>query len=250
MNSLACPAQAVTALIHFAGKTALDIEGMGKERLTALWKAQAIATPADLYRLTDLQLENVLGLHPQFAGKLLMGIGASKFTTLPRLLVGLGVEGIGQAMSKALAVAFHYDAMAIFHAKAEDFMKVPGWDKTRSRAMERYCAVNYEALMDLLNQGLSWPVHRPMPTEAVLPLDGKTVVVTGRFDGLSRDALITYLQTHGATVASRVGKSTYTVLVGQKPTVTKLTTANALAIPTLSLADFIAQHHLPGVFHD
>lgn len=246
-NAMACPAQSITTLIHFAGKTALDIDGLGKERLKALWEAKVVTTPADLYRLTMSQVRQVLSLQPQYATKLLVAIGASKFTTLPRLLVGLGIPGIGRSMAVEVAKTFHYDAMAIFHGTVQDFLRVPGLDKVRARSLERYCATNYESLMDLLSQGLSWPVHSPMPREEALPLEGKTIVVTGRFDGIDRETLYQYLRSLGAGVATRVSKSTHAVIAGHNSTIIKLTTAKALTIPMQSLEDFIASRQLPSL---
>lgn len=251
-NTLGCPAQAIAALMHFTGSRALDIDGLGANRIATLYRAGQLKAPADIFRLTVPQLEVSLGISKHHAEKLTLSVAASKLTTLPRLLTGLGIEGIGSTTALALSRAFHFDMAEILHAKMDDFLRVPGMDKCRAKAAERYCAVNYEAIMDLISCGLSWPVTTPMPLETTRPLEGKVIVVTGRVvgdrgEGIPRSVVAAYYRNLGAEVTENVTRRVDMVLTGERPSDNKLVAANALRIQVRRVEAYNAEKQLPPI---
>lgn len=244
---LACPAQRRQALIHFAGRRALDIDKLGERIVDQLIAQGLAATPADLYTLHAAQLAQLDRMGEKSAQNLVAAIAASRETTLPRLLFGLGIRDVGEATAAALAA--HFGSLdALRSAKLDDVLRVPDVGPVvAARVIEWFAQPANRALIaGLLRAGLSWPVIEK-PRAGEQPLAGLTFVLTGKFAALSRDEAAQALAALGAKVSGSVSKKTSYVVAGSDAG-SKLDRANALGVPVIdenALAAVIAERKRP-----
>lgn len=231
-GGLFCPAQRKQALLHYAQRRALDIEGLGEKLVDQLVDGELVRSLADLYRLDLPTLAPLERMAEKSAQNLLDALQKSKRTTLPRFLFGLGVRHVGEATAKDLAR--HFGSLdAIMDAGAEQLLQVNDVGPVVADSIHTFFAQphNREVVAALRAHGVTWEEGAPAEHTA-LPLAGKTVVLTGTLPTLSRDAAKDLLEAAGAKVAGSVSKKTHYVVAGAEAG-SKLARAEELGIPVL-----------------
>jgi DNA ligase (NAD+) len=179
-----------------------------------------LSTPSDIFALDAAQLAEMDRMGEKSAANLVAAIEHSKATTLPRLLHGLGITGVGEATAKALAEHFgSLDALA--DASVEQILEVPDVGPVIAASVQAFFADarHRTELKRLRSLGLHWPEGPPAarsPAKA-LPLSGITVVLTGTLPGMSRDEAAERLAALGAKVSSSVSKKTRYLIAGAEP---------------------------------
>jgi DNA ligase (NAD+) len=227
----------VRKLAHFAGKSALDIEGMGKKTVLALMEHQLVAEPADLFELTGDELLKLPGFKDKSADNLIEALDSARRVTLDRLLIGLSIPHVGEETAYLLATSFKTIA-AIRSAPEEALAAVGGIGAIVARAVRTWFddPTNIEALERLLTHITIARVEAP----AHGPLTGMTVVVTGTLAGFSRDEAEAAVRRAGGTVSGSVSKKTSFVLAGESAG-SKLAKAQELGVEVVSEAAFRAR---------
>ena len=238
-GGLFCPAQRKEAILHFAARRAMDIEGLGDKLVDQLVDANVIRTLPDLYRLGLTSLIALDRMAEKSAQNVLAALEKSKQTTLPRFLFGLGLRHVGEATAKDLAR--HFGTLdAIMDASVEQLLQVPDVGPVVAQSLHTFFQQphNREVVEQLRACGVTWEEGAPAE-RATLPLAGKTVVLTGTLPTLSRDAAKDLLEAAGAKVAGSVSKKTHYVVAGEEAG-SKLAKAQELGVPVLDEAGMLA----------
>ena len=213
-GGLFCGAQRKEAILHFAARRAVDIEGLGDKLVEQLVDANLIRSLPDLYRLglgTLAQLDRMAG---KSAANLLESLQKSRQTTLPRFLFGLGIRHIGEGTAKALARHFN-QLDAIMDASEAQLLEVDDVGPVVAHSLRTFFdqSHNREVVAQLRACGLTWDEGEPVE-RAPKPLAGKTFVITGTLPTLGRDEAKDRLEAAGAKVAGSVSKKTTYLLAG------------------------------------
>ncbi len=238
-GGLFCPAQRKEAILHFAARRAMDIEGLGDKLVDQLVDANVIRTLPDLYRLGLTSLIALDRMAEKSAQNVLAALEKSKQTTLPRFLFGLGLRHVGEATAKDLAR--HFGTLdAIMDASVEHLLQVPDVGPVVARSLHTFFQQphNREVVEQLRACGVTWPEGAPAE-RAPQVLAGKTVVLTGTLPTLSRDAAKDMLEAAGAKVAGSVSKKTSYVVAGEDAG-SKLARAQELGVLVLDEAGMLA----------
>lgn len=213
-GGLACPAQVKQALLHFAGRRAMDIEGLGEKLVDQLVDAHLVRSPADLYRLGLSQLAALERMAEKSAQNIVDAIEKSKSTTLARLLFALGIRHVGEATAKDLAR--HFGGLdALLAAGEAGFATVRDVGPVVAASLASFLRQphNLEVIAQLRACGVHWEECAPV-AEAPGPLAGKIFVLTGALSAFSRDEARERLEALGAKVAGSVSKKTDYVVAG------------------------------------
>ena len=232
-GGLFCGAQRKQALIHFAHRRALDIEGLGEKIVDQLVEHNLVRTPADLYRLGFAAIANLERMGEKSADNLIAAINQSRNTTLARFIFALGIRHVGETTAKDLAN--HYRSMhALMDANLEDLLSVKDVgpvvaDSITSFMQETH---NREVIEQLLASGMQLSVEEKVISAAVA---GKTFVLTGTFPIMTRDEAKDLLEKAGAKVAGSVSKKTDYVVAGTDAG-SKLAKAEELGVPVIDEA--------------
>ena len=213
-GGLFCGAQRKEAILHFAARRAVDIEGLGDKLVEQLVDAKLIRSLPDLYRLglgTLAQLDRMAG---KSATNLLESLEKSKRTTLPRFLFGLGIRHIGEGTAKALARHFN-QLDTIMDASEAQLLEVDDVGPVVAHSLRTFFDQphNREVVAQLRACGLTWDEGEPVE-RAPKPLAGQTFVITGTLPTLGRDEAKDRLEAAGAKVAGSVSKKTTYLLAG------------------------------------
>ena len=232
---LSCPAQRKQAIIHFASRRALDIEGLGDKLVEQFVDLGMVENVVDLY---GLELEAVAALErmaEKSAANLIEALERSRQTTLPRFLYGLGVRDVGEATAAALARHFG-ELDPLLGASEETLQEVPDVGPVVAANIRAFLDnPNNRDLVRRLADILSWPaVSGPAPS----PLAGKTLVITGTLGSMGRSEAKDRLQALGAKVAGSVSKKTDYVIAGEAAG-SKLDKAERLGVPVLGEEDLV-----------
>ncbi len=246
MGGLYCPAQRKGAILHFASRRAMDIDGLGEKLVDQLVEKGLVEDPADLYRLRKEDLVALERMGEKSAANLLAAIERSKSTTLARFLYALGIPQVGEATAQALAEHFG-DLEAIMEATPERLEEVPDVGPVVARAIRSFFRErhNRDVIRRLLEAGVRWP--RPRRRAAGAPLAGMTFVLTGALESMTREEAKAKLEALGARVAGSVSRRTSYVIVGEDPG-SKLERARALGVPTLDERAFLELLERPERF--
>jgi DNA ligase (NAD+) len=231
-GGLVCPAQRKQALLHFAGRRAMDIEGLGEKLVDQLVDGGLVRTAADLYRLRVEDLAALERMAEKSAANVVAAIEKSKATTLPRFVFGLGIRHVGEATAKDLARHFGgFDALMA--AGEAELAEVPDVGPVLAESIARFFAEphNREVIAQLRAAGVHWPEGAPQRAAAG-PLAGRTLVLTGTLPTLPREEAKGLIEAAGGKVAGSVSKKTDYVIAGTEPG-SKLTQAQELGIPIL-----------------
>lgn len=231
-GGLFCSAQRKHAVLHFAQRRALDIEGLGEKLVDQMVDAGIIRTLPDLYRLGLANLVALERMGEKSALNLLAALEKSKATTLPRFLYGLGIRHVGESTARDLAR--HFGSMdPIMEAGVEELLQVPDVGPIVAESIHAFFQQphNREVIEQLRACGVHWEEGPPAAREPK-PLSGKTVVLTGTLPTLSRDEAKEMLEAAGAKVAGSVSKKTDYVVAGAEAG-SKLDKARELGVTVL-----------------
>ena len=238
-GGLFCSAQRKQAILHFAQKRAVEVDGLGDKLVEQLVDAGVIKTLPDLYRLGLTALSELDRMAEKSAQNILDALQQSKQTTLPRFLFGLGIRHVGEATAKALAR--HFGKLdSIMDATLEQLTQVADVGPIVALSLRTFFdqAHNREVVEQLRACGITWPESEPAP-QAVLPLTGKTFVITGTLPTLAREQLKEMLEAVGGKVAGSVSKKTHYLVAGTDAG-SKLDKARELEVPILDEAGVLA----------
>jgi DNA ligase (NAD+) len=216
-NRTGCPSQNIEWLFHFAGRGAMDIEGLGYVTGMQLLDRGIVKDPADVYELTADELAQLDGFAERSIQNLLAAIEASKDRPIWRLLVGLSIRHVGGHVAEVLADAFgSIDALA--EASAEQIDDVPGIGSEIARSIHEWFADerNLDLIARLRNAGVRMADERA-EVSGSRPLDGLTIVLTGGLSSVTRDEATDLAKESGATVSGSVSKKTDFVVAGESP---------------------------------
>jgi DNA ligase (NAD+) len=231
-GGLFCGAQRKQAILHFAQRRAMDIEGLGEKLVDQLVEGNVIKTLADLYRLGLSALCSLDRMAEKSAQNVLAALEKSKRTTLPRFLFGLGIRHAGEATARDLTR--HFGKLdAIMDASVEQLLEVPDVGPVVAESIHTFFqqAHNREVVEQLRACGVHWEEGEPA-ARVPKPLAGKTIVLTGTLPTLSRDEAKDLLEAAGAKVAGSVSKKTDYVVAGTEAG-SKLDKARELGVPVL-----------------
>ena len=244
-GGLFCAAQRKEAILHFAARRAMDIEGLGDKLVDQLVDANVIRTLPDLYRLGLSALVVLERMADRSALNLLAALEKSKQTTLPRFLFALGIRHVGESTAKDLAKHFGtLDALMGVDAESaateEQLLQVPDVGPIVARSVHTFFQQphNREVVEQLRACGVTWPEDAPTERGPQV-LAGKTIVLTGTLPTLSRDAAKDMLEAAGAKVSGSVSKKTSYVVAGEDAG-SKLAKAEELGVPVLDEAGMLA----------
>ena len=239
-GGLFCAAQRKFAILHFAGRRALDIEGLGEKIVDQLVDTGLVASLPDVYALTKEKVEALERMADKSAANLIANIEASRKTTLARFLYGLGIRHVGETTAKDLARHFG-NIERLRRATLAQLLEVPDVGPIVAESIHSFFAEahNQQVIDALLAAGFEWPESEGVAGAAPLPLAGKTFVLTGTLPTLSRDDAKEMIESLGGKVAGSVSKKTDWVVAGADAG-SKLAKAEALGVPLLDEAGLLA----------
>ncbi|MEY4557330.1 MAG: hypothetical protein RLY42_503 [Pseudomonadota bacterium] len=236
-GGLFCPAQRKQALLHFAQRRAMDIEGLGEKIVDQLVDLSIVRTPADLYRLGLMALANLDRMGEKSAENLLQSIEKSRKNTLARFIFALGIRHVGESTAKDLAKHFgQIDKLMV--ANEEELLQVNDVGPVVAKSLLSFFseAHNREVVEQLLASGIELEVE----TSTINPeLVGKTFVLTGTLPTMSRDEAKALLEKAGAKVAGSVSAKTHYVVAGADAG-SKLEKAQELGVTVIDEAQMLA----------
>jgi DNA ligase (NAD+) len=282
-TNIDCPSQRVQRIVHFGSRSAMDIEGLGEQRVVQLVDEGLVRDPADLYGLVPSQLEGLEGMGAISAANLVGAIGASRSRPLSRLLVALGIRHVGPAAARALARRLGSlatlretpppalaevdgigpviaDSIVEFFANPANAAVVERLAEAGVQTVEPGVTVapagggtgagagatagaNADATADV-HTGAGPGGPEPSPT-----LLGKSVVITGTLDGYTREEAEEAVLARGGKSPGTVSKKTFAVVVGAAPGASKLAKAEQLGVPIVGAEAFdelLTTGELPG----
>jgi DNA ligase (NAD+) len=230
-----CPAQALEHIIHWASKTAMDIDGLGEKLATRLFDLGLIKDAADVYDLEAGQLVPLEGFGEKSAQNLIRAIEKSKNQPFPRVLYSLGIRHVGAVTAGLIAGRFSGEDL-MRGLEVEQLTEIDGVGEVVARAVIEYFGLedNRELIGRLTERGLDFERDFTGPTEG--PLVGKRVVITGTLER-PRSYFVERLEAAGGAFTSSVSKNTDYVLAGEEAG-SKLEKARELGIPVLDEAGF------------
>jgi len=243
-TNLDCPAQRVQRIAHFASRSAMDIEGLGEQRVELFVGRGVLNDVADLYRFTPATFDGLEGFADRSVANLLGAIDDSRSRPLSRVLIGLGIRHLGQVGSLALARAFG-TLDALLAAEESALAAVDGVGPVIAASVVAWFAsgVNRRVVDRLAEAGvnLTEPGGGPGadgPPAVDQTLAGRSVVVTGTLEGYSREEAEQAILDRGGKSPGTVSKKTYAVVVGASPGASKVTKAEQLGVPTVDAGGF------------
>lgn len=219
-GGLFCPAQRKQAILHFASRRALDIEGLGDKLVDQMVDNAIIRTPADLYKLGLAALASLERMAEKSAGNILRAIEKSKHTTLARFIYALGIRNVGEATAKDLAA--HLGSLdRLIEADCERLQQIPDIGPVVAQSIVDFFAEahNREVIEQLRACGVHWDEHegKSAQNDLAAPLSGKTFVLTGTLPTMSREDAKEKIEALGGKVSGSVSKKTDYVVVGADP---------------------------------
>ena len=232
-GGISCPAQRKQAMLHFAGRRAMDIEGLGDRLVEQLVDGGIVRSLPDLYRLGVASLAALERMGDKSAVNLVAALDQSKRTTLARFLYALGIRQVGEATAKDLAR--HFGALdRVMEASVEQLLEVRDVGPVVAQSIRTFFEQphNREVVEQLRAAGIAWDEHDGQGDLSPKPLAGKTVVLTGTLPTLSREQAKEMLEAAGAKVAGSVSKKTDYVVAGAEAG-SKLVKAQELGVTVL-----------------
>jgi len=232
---LYCPAQRKQALIHFASRRALDIEGLGDKLVDQLVEKELVRTPADLFKLNLDELSQLERMAEKSAANLLAAIEKSKQTSLARFIYALGIRNVGETTAKDLAR--HFGSLErVLAADETTLMQVSDVGPIVAQCLRQFCLEphNLEIVAALQKAGVVWPDVEVQPREIGV-MAGKTFVLTGTLPSLSREEAKALIESAGGKVSGSVSKKTDYVVAGTEAG-SKLEKALVLGVTVLDEA--------------
>ncbi len=232
-----CPEQRRRNIIHFASRSAMDIEGMGEATVDRLLEANLIQNVADIFTLRKEDIRTLDKFKDKSADNLLVAIESCKANNLDRLIFALGIRNVGQRA--ATLICERFPSMAeIRAAEQEALATIDGIGPIIAQSLIRYFET--EGANDLIDRLSALGLNMQYTSaRASNRLAGMTIVVTGSLETLSRDEANALIVNNGGKAAGSVSKKTSYVLAGESAG-SKLTKANELGVPVLTEQAFLA----------
>lgn len=241
-GGLFCPAQRKQALLHFVGRRAVDIEGLGEKLLEQLVDREIVQTPADIFKLTKDTLAGLERMGEKSAAKLLDSIEKARHTTLDRFMFSLGIRNVGEATARDIAL--HFGRLSkIMAATDEELLNVSDVGPVVAASVRQFFAEphNRSVIDALISHGVAWDENDGTSRNRHGALAGKTFVITGSLPGMSRNDAKRAIVTAGGKVTGSVSARTDYLVAGADPG-SKLEKARDLGVSILdesALADLI-----------
>ena len=215
-GGLFCPAQRKQSLLHFAGRRAMDVEGLGDKLVDQLVEGGVVRSLPDLYRLGVAALAALDRMADKSAANLVAALEKSKTTTLARFLYALGIRQVGETTAKDLAK--HFGAIdRLMDASVEQLLEVNDVGPVVAQSIYTFFAQahNREVIEQLRAVGITWPEHDGSADRSAKPLSGRTFVLTGALPSLAREDAKALIEAAGGKVAGSVSKKTSFVVAGE-----------------------------------
>jgi DNA ligase (NAD+) len=236
----ACPAQLGERLLYFAGRSAMDIEGLGEKLAYQLVETGLVREFGDFYDLSEQQLVELERMGKKSAQKLVANIAASKSRGLARLLNGLCIRHVGARVATSLAE--HFGSMdELLAASEEDLANTEDVGPVIAGSVYGFLLSEQgrRAIGRLRDAGVDMTAPKKSPSTSATagPLSGKTLVVTGTLEKYTREQIQTLIEQHGGRATSRVSQSTDYLVAGEKAG-SKLDKARSLGVTVISEAEF------------
>lgn len=234
-GGLFCSAQRKEAILHFASRRAMDVEGLGDKLVEQLVDSQLVKTLAELYSLTLEQLSGLERMAEKSAQNLLQALQASKHTSLARFIYALGIRNVGESTAKDLARYFGSLA-ALQAATLEDLQQVPDVGPIVAESIVAFFAEahNREVIAALQAAGIEWPESAGKQSQQG-KLSGLSFVLTGTLPTMTREDAKELIEQAGGKVSGSVSKKTSHVVAGSEAG-SKLEKAQALGVSILDEA--------------
>ncbi len=214
-GGLFCPAQRKQAILHFAGRRAMDIEGLGDKLVDQLVDGGVIRALPDLYRLGVASLAELDRMAAKSAANVVAALEKSKRTTLPRFLYSLGIRHVGEATAKDLA--HHFGSIdRLMDADVQQLLAVNDVGPVVAQSLNTFFAQPYnrEVVEQLRAVGINWAETEGQGDLTPKPLAGQTFVLTGSLPTLAREEAKARIEAAGGRVAGSVSKKTHFVVAG------------------------------------
>jgi len=235
--NLDCPAQLKNNVRHLASRGALDVDGLGEKLVEQLVDGGFVSRVSDVFALERDTLIGLERMAEKSADNLLAALERARETTLPRFLVALGIRHVGAGVADLLAA--HYgDLDPLMAADREELEGIPGVGPTIAESVARFFSEerNRAEVERLRRLGVRWPAGRPRVARKG-PLAGKSFVLTGALEGLTRDEARERIEAAGGRVTSSVSRKTDYVVAGAEPG-SKLRKAEELGVAILDQEGF------------
>ena len=238
-GGLYCSAQRKQALLHFASRRALDIEGLGDRLVEQLVDLDLVRTPADLYALDETALAGLERMGEKSAANVVAAIRRSRDTTLARLVYALGIRNVGESTARDLAQHFG-DIETLAQADMAALQQVPDVGPVVAQSVVQFFAEphNLEVIARLRDAGVRYTRGEAPPAVATA-IAGRSIVLTGSLRGMSRDEAKARIEAAGGRVTSSVSKKTDIVVAGSDPG-SKIEKARALGVQVLDEQQLLA----------
>lgn len=239
LNQYGCPPQIKGRIEHFISRKALNIDGLGEETVALLYDNNLVKDSADLYSLTREQLLQLERFAQKSAGNAISSIKKSTEVAFPRVLYGLGIRYVGETTARKLALHFgNIDSLA--KASFEELLAVDEVGERIAQSIINFFAnpVNVQLIDRLKVAGVTMKISPLEQTAKSDKLKGLSVVISGTFSTISREALKGLIQQHGGKVVSGVSASTSMLVAGDKIGPAKLEKAGKFGIQIVSEEDF------------
>ena len=238
-NTVSCPAQQREAVFHFAGRGAMDIDGLGYETAIALLQHGRLRDVGDVFALTAESFADLRGFGPKKVEQILRGVDAARDRPIWRLLVGLSIRHVGPTAAQDIAREFR-SMDAIVTASPDELAAVGGVGPVVARALSDWLAdPRHREILQRIRAGGARFADEGSE-EGPRPLEGVTVVITGTLSSYSRDGATEAVQQRGGKVTGSVSKKTDFVVVGSDPGQSKYDRAVALKVPVLDAVGLAA----------
>ncbi len=236
---LFCSAQRKQALLHFASRRAMDIEGLGEKLVDQLVDNAVTRTPADLYKLGAAELADLERMAEKSAANVIAAIEKSKRTTLPRFIYALGIRNVGEATAKDLARYFG-SLDKLMQANEESLQQVPDVGPVVAQSIVKFFSEphNREVIEQLRARGVSWQEGKSLQLAATSAISNKIFVLTGTLPHLAREEAKYKIEALGGKVTSSVSAKTDYVVAGADPG-SKLAKAQQLEVKVLDEAGLL-----------
>lgn len=256
-NSMHCRAQRYQNICHFISRKAMNIDGLGKQRIQQLLDQQLIDTIADLYTIGYQHLEQLPKMKEQSINNTLQSIATSKDTTLPRFLYAIGMHEVGEITAYNLAQSIENNLVdclptatthdysqqclqELQNLSTEQLMEIDDIGPTVAKSIHTFMQNTHHqnVLQQCIDNGVSWQTHQHQEGEKQL-LRGETIVLTGTLQSMSRELAKQKLQSHGAKVTNSVSQNTTIVIAGANAGGNKINQAEKLNITIWDESKFL-----------
>jgi DNA ligase (NAD+) len=238
-NSTECKPQIIGRIVHFVSRKAMDIEGLGGETIELLWENGMLKDIADIYDLNPQQLAALPRLGDKSAANILDGVRASKSVPFERVLFALGIRFVGETTAKYIATHFRtLDAIAA--ATVEELSEAEEVGSKIAVAITEYFADerNRSIVEHLKSAGLKFEIEEKQRSSNAL--EGKSVVISGKFVGRSRDDMKALVEEHGGRNLAAVSANVDFIVAGENMGPAKRQKAEKLGVTILNEEEFMA----------